>query len=247
MAKTQGIRDYSSKLCWGEPLGFVSTLLWQPNLFHRPRPTSGFKCVSLSTPARSIEPAPCVTYDQRFQQIRSQLFSQLSACSLGTNSTVCTTSADCTVAPFTFCNNPTGNTGAGVCINLNPLCNFGLILSTLSAHSFDFIVPVGIGKPHTIVTSRSTIGNPGKNAISCVGPGVTTVTQTKVFNNSAASRSELPPPAPDGTDGSAKRQVTRPSPSPGLRASPEFYERRAGTGDIEFASATSRLSPCRMP
>jgi hypothetical protein len=134
-----------------------------------------------------VKPAPCVTYDQRFQQISSQLFSQLSACSLGTNGAVCTTSADCTVTPFTFCNNPTGGTGTGVCINPNPLCNFELILSTLSAHSFDFVVPVGIGKPHTIVTSWSTTGNPdNKNAISCVGPGVTTVTQTKVFNNSGS-------------------------------------------------------------
>ena len=69
----------------------------------------------------------------------------------------------------------------------NELCNFELILSTLSAHSFDFVVPVGIGKPHTIVTSWNTIGNPDpKTAVSCVGPGITTVTQTKVFNNSGS-------------------------------------------------------------
>jgi hypothetical protein len=133
-----------------------------------------------------VQPAPCVIYNQRFQQISSQLFSQLSECSLGTNGAVCTTSADCTVAPFTFCNNPTGETGAGTCINPNPLCNFDLILSTLSANSFDFIVPVGVGKPHTIVTSWSTVGTPNSHAISCVGPGVTTVTQTKVFNNSGS-------------------------------------------------------------
>jgi hypothetical protein len=133
-----------------------------------------------------VKPAPCVIYDERFQQISSQLFSQLSACSLGTNGAVCTTSADCTVAPFTFCNNPTGAAGAGTCINPNPLCNFELILSTLSAHSFDFVVPVGLGKPHTVITSWSTIGNPNSNAISCAGPGVLTVTQVKTFNNSGS-------------------------------------------------------------
>jgi hypothetical protein len=133
-----------------------------------------------------VQPAPCVVYDERFQQISSQLFSQLSACSLGTNGAVCTTNADCAVAPFTFCNNPTGAGGAGVCINPNPLCNFELILSTLSAHSFDFVVPVGLGKPHTVITSWKTIGNPNDNAISCVGPGVLTVTQVKVFNNSGS-------------------------------------------------------------
>jgi hypothetical protein len=127
-----------------------------------------------------VKPAPCVTYDQRFQQVSSQLFSQLSECTT-------TTTCDLTATPAVTC--PTNftcssTTGPGVC--LNNLCNFDLILSTLSAHSFDFVVPVGIGKPHKIVTSWSTIGNPNSNAISCVGPGITTVTQTKVFNNSGS-------------------------------------------------------------
>jgi len=127
-----------------------------------------------------VKPAPCVTYDQRFQQISSQLFSQLSVCTT-------TTACDLTATPAVAC--PTNytcssSTGPGVC--LNDLCNFELILSTLSAHSFDFVVPVGSGKPHTITTTWSTIGNPNNNAISCVGPGIVTVSQVKVFNNSGS-------------------------------------------------------------
>jgi hypothetical protein len=76
-------------------------------------------------------------------------------------------------------------TGPGVC--LNNACNFDLILSTLSAHSFDFVVPVSNGKPHVIKASWNVIGagaGPGGTVLSCVGPGVLTVTQAKVFNNS---------------------------------------------------------------
>jgi hypothetical protein len=156
-----------------------------------------------------VKPAPCVTYDQRFQQISSQLFSQLLACT-ASNTGSCNTGTACNLAavpaltcaagqtcssavgPGT-CSDPTlcsaGSTctvATGTCLGPNPLCNFELILSTLSAHSFDFVVPVDNKKPHTIVTSWSTVGAPNSNAISCVGPGITTVTQTKVFNNSGA-------------------------------------------------------------
>ena len=144
-------------------------------------------CVTVDGSNAGILPAPCVTYDERFQQISSQLFSQLAACQLVTSTTACTTTADCAGLGSTYiCNNPTGGSGTGLCVVPNPLCNFELVLSTLSAHSFDFIVPVGIGKPHTIVTSWSTTGNPNSNAISCVGPGIVTVTQVKTFNNSGS-------------------------------------------------------------
>jgi hypothetical protein len=144
-------------------------------------------CVKVDGSDAGILPAPCVTYDERFQQISSQLFSQLAACQLVTSTTTCTTTADCAGLGSTYtCNNPTGGSGTGLCVVPNPLCNFELILSTLSAHSFDFIVPVGIGKPHTIVTSWNTTGNPNSNAMSCVGPGIVTVTQVKTFNNSGS-------------------------------------------------------------
>jgi hypothetical protein len=142
-------------------------------------------CVTVDG-SSNVFPASCVTYDQRFQQISSQLFSQLSECQLAT-STTCTTTADCPTG--NTCNNPTGGSGTGICTAPNPLCNFDLILSTLSAHSFDFVVPVSNGKPHVIVASWNVIGSGvvgNSKVASCVGPGILTVTQTKVFNNSGS-------------------------------------------------------------
>jgi hypothetical protein len=64
-------------------------------------------------------------------------------------------------------------------------------LSTLSAHSFDFVASVDNKKPHVIAASWGVVGSAGNNTAgsnvaSCVGPGILTVTQTKVFNNSGA-------------------------------------------------------------
>ncbi len=171
-----------------------------------------------------ILPDDCVVYDQRFQQISSNLFSQIAEC----NTVVCTTTADCTRAGLTgaTCFNATGLTGEGVCVVptttactttadcavgqtcINPtggvdaglcnqvagvandLCDFELILSTLSAHSFDFVVPVGKGKPHKVTVEWSVIGAGASgttaSVASCVGPGIVTVEQVKVFNNSGA-------------------------------------------------------------
>lgn len=143
-------------------------------------------CVQVDGSSAGILPAPCVIYDERFQQISSQLFSQLSECQLVT-STVCTTTADCPTGDT--CNNLTGAAGAGTCTAPNPLCNFDLILSTLSAHSFDFVVPVGVGKPHVVTTSWSTVGAGvvgDSHIASCVGPGIVTVAQVKTFNNSGS-------------------------------------------------------------
>ena len=135
-------------------------------------------------------PESCVVYDQRFQQISSQLFSQLTACTAAPTTTVCTTSAECAVLGTGFtCSVPTGAT-TGVCVGPNALCNFDLVLSTLSAHSFDFVVPVDNKKPHTVKATWSVIGagasNINAHVASCVGPGIVTVTQEKVFNNSGA-------------------------------------------------------------
>jgi len=140
-------------------------------------------CVKVDGSSNGVLPSSCVTYDQRFQQISSQLFSQLTT-------TVCSTSADCASLGTGFtCSVPTGAT-AGVCVGPNPLCNFDLILSTLSAHSFDFVVSVDNKKPHVVDASWKVIGagasNGNASVASCVGPGILTVTQTKVFNNSGA-------------------------------------------------------------
>ena len=147
-------------------------------------------CVKVDGSSNGVLPSSCVTYDQRFQQISSQLFSQLTACQSVTSTTACTATSDCAALGTNYiCNNPTGLTGAGLCIVPNPLCNFDLILSTLSAHSFDFVVSADNKKPHVVDASWSIIGAGVKGSgsvASCVGPGVLTVTQTKVFNNSGA-------------------------------------------------------------
>ena len=167
-------------------------------------------CVKVDNSAAGVLPASCVTYDQRFQQISSALFSQLTACTSVPTADVCSSTTACPVAGET-CN--LGTTGtcvisgaacsaaapctgagdtcnlAGACTTTNPLCNFDLILSTLSAHSFDFVVSVDNKKPHVVDASWSLIGAGVKGSgsvASCVGPGVLTVTQTKVFNNSGS-------------------------------------------------------------
>ena len=182
-------------------------------------------CVKVDGSGEGVLPQSCVVYDQRFQQVSSQLFAQVKAC----NSVVCTTSADCEAAKLTgaTCINPTELTGGGlcvvptadtctttadcqvgeVCVNptkatdagfcnqvagvANPLCDSELISSMLSAHSFDFVVPVGKAKPHTVTAEWSVIGLPanltGNSTVdACVGPGIVTVEQVKLFNNSGA-------------------------------------------------------------
>ena|SRR5437868_6949173 len=51
-------------------------------------------CVKVDGSGVGVLPASCVTYDQRFQQISSDLFSQLTACTLITTTTACTTTTD---------------------------------------------------------------------------------------------------------------------------------------------------------
>ena len=115
-------------------------------------------CVTIDGKTDGLLTPACVTYDQRFQQISSNLFSAIEG--LGG-----------------VCTNP--DTG------LPEECNFDLILSTLSSHSYDFVAQVPQGS-HTIEATWSTIGagvsnNANAHVASCVGPGVLTVTQTKVF------------------------------------------------------------------
>ena len=167
---------------------------------------------SLDPALSPVKPAPCVVYDQRFQQITSQLFSQLTECTAAVDGN-CNTGVACNLTAMPpvpcavgTCSAAAGpgtcsdqslctvagsvcNTTTGQCIGNNPNCNFTLVLATLSAHSFDFIVPVDNKKPHVVKTSWNVIGpfdTVGGNATACAGPGVTTVTQVKVFNNSGA-------------------------------------------------------------
>ena len=144
-------------------------------------------CVTVDGSGAGILPSNCAVYDQRFQQISSNLFSQLSQCTQAPTTTPCTTDAQCTGLGTGF----TCDTTAGVCVGQNALCDFELVQSTLSAHSFEFVVPVSKGKPHVVKATWSVIGLPANNSAgshtaSCVGPGIVTVTQYKVFNNSGA-------------------------------------------------------------
>jgi hypothetical protein len=120
-------------------------------------------CVNVDGSGTGVAPASCVTYDERFQQLSTNLFSVISACATPTN--------------------PGGTTN----------CSIDLIQSTLSAHSFDFVIPqtaLSDGKSHT-VTATWTVSNGagtsvGGSVLACAGPGVITLTQTKVFNNSGS-------------------------------------------------------------
>ena len=98
----------------------------------------------------------CAIYDERFQQLSSNLFNVVSTCAL---------------------------TLAG------PVpCNIDLILSTLSAHSYNFIAQVPNGQ-HTVKASWSVVNvnTAGSASVgACLGPGNVTVVQYKVFQNSGA-------------------------------------------------------------
>jgi len=112
-------------------------------------------CLTIDGKEDGILSSPCVVYDQRFQQISSNLFSAIGGIAGGT------------------CTDP---------VTLLP-CYFDLIESTLSAHSYDFVAQVP-GGSHTLTATWSVIGHgatSGARIASCVGPGVLTVTQTKVF------------------------------------------------------------------
>jgi hypothetical protein len=144
-------------------------------------------CVTVDGSGAQVGPTSCVVYDQRFQQISSNLFSQLAECTAAPTTTACTVGADCAALGVGFtCGS------AGVCVGPNPLCDFGLILSTLSAHSFDFVVS-GLGQgTHNVDVTWSVIGagvasNPNNASVaSCVGPGILTVTQVKNFNQNSS-------------------------------------------------------------
>jgi hypothetical protein len=147
----------------------------------------GFEvCVTVDGSGAGVLPKSCVVYDQRFQQISSQLFSQIATCFSTITTTACTIDSDCSFLGTGFtCNNPTGAAGAGKCVSgPNPLCNADLILSSLSANSFEFVAPVSSKKTHTIEASWKLIGagSSGGNAsvLTCVGPGILMVTQASV-------------------------------------------------------------------
>jgi hypothetical protein len=75
---------------------------------------------------------------------------------------------------------PGGATFTGTCTSS---CSIDLLQTTLSAHSFDFVVPVSNGD-HKVEMTWKLIGT-GGNVQACVGPGEVTVQQVKSFQNNA--------------------------------------------------------------
>jgi hypothetical protein len=107
-------------------------------------------------PAQTIPSGP-ITYDARFVQISSNMFNAIAS--------------QCLATPTTM---PGGGYG----------CYFSFNESTVSAHSFDWIVPALTTGTYTITTSwQPSLGNTGlSDALTCVGPVNMTVQQNKVFN-----------------------------------------------------------------
>jgi len=145
----------------------------------------------------------------RVQQISSNLFSQLTACTMAPTTTAAprTGLLHHSERALPAASQPRDNRRLR---GTQPLCDFALILSTLSAHSFDFVVPVGKGKPHRVEAKWSVIGSgatSGRARGVMRGPGILTVTQYKVFTTAAAcSHSELPPAVGTGRRASPQRR-----------------------------------------
>jgi hypothetical protein len=102
-----------------------------------------------------------IIYDQRFQQLSADFFSQIASCGVVDD------------------------------------CSIDLALSTLAAHSFDFVMSNVGGGTHQLnvrweFQCKDDAGNPkmcdttytANTAAACAGPGTVTVTQTKAFSQS---------------------------------------------------------------
>ena len=133
--------------------------------------------------------APGITYDERFQQLSSNVFNQLvgggTFCSFTT--TVSLTSISPTVTTTTTLTVGTVS------------CSIDLILSTLSAHSFNFVISPEGGSHSLDVAWAFACGNnlssggslaasncsttfAPNTAAACIGPGTVTVQQVKNFH-----------------------------------------------------------------
>ena len=125
----------------------------------------------------TVNPTQCVIYDQRIQQVSNTLFGNLANCIPPPISTTpCTADSDC----------PSGDIcTVGFCQAPAPACSFEMLTTTLSAHSFDYVVPVGNGV-HQVFMTWKLLGPtvPGTTA-ACVGPAEVTVQQVKGFKNNS--------------------------------------------------------------
>jgi hypothetical protein len=120
--------------------------------------------VSVKLDSKPIPGLSSVVYDERLQQLSTNIFQNL-------YNTSCTTD----------------NNGVTTCTCANgQTCNIDLAISTLSAHSYDFVVlnPNANGtNNHTIEVdfALSTPSSLGSSAAACVGPVTLTVEQAKAF------------------------------------------------------------------
>ncbi|HET7208302.1 MAG TPA: hypothetical protein VFI95_17130 [Terriglobales bacterium] len=98
-----------------------------------------------------------VVYEERFQQLSSNLRNQITSC----------------------LDSPTATTSSP--------CYFDLLQSTLSAHSMDFVAPSVGGGTHHLQVSWEVVNVPTSNGTvaSCVGPGSLTVEQVKNFSQNS--------------------------------------------------------------
>ncbi len=152
----------------------------------------------------TVNPAQCVIYDQRIQQVSNTLFGNLANCIPPPISTTqCTTDSNCpsgntcTVqscsslvpCPGTAtCSSTTeaiGTCSFGFCQAPAPACSFELLQTTLSAHSFDYVVPVGNGVHKVFMTWKLLGPTVTGTTAACVGPAEVTVQQVKNFKNNS--------------------------------------------------------------
>jgi hypothetical protein len=124
-----------------------------------------------------VNPQNCVVYDQRIQQVSNTLFANLISCAPTT--TACMTNSDCASLGANY------SCVSGSC---QQNCSFDILQTTLSAHGFDFVAPVGNGT-HNVVMTWGLIGQnqstAGGSTAACVGPVTMTVQQVKNFSNAA--------------------------------------------------------------
>ncbi|HEV2495401.1 MAG TPA: hypothetical protein VG204_20270 [Terriglobia bacterium] len=164
-------------------------------------------CLSIDGSANGILPngnvvaqpdgttAECVTYDQRFQQLSSSFFSTIAACvpaacTVSAAGDTCAAGTGPCIQTDPLCD-PTTTTCGGVCsAPANTSCTLELLLSTLAAHSFNFVAQVPNGQ-HKVHASWQVFGvnqtNGSSSVAACFGPGTLTVTQTKIFKNSEST------------------------------------------------------------
>lgn len=109
--------------------------------------------------------ASCVIYDQRFVQVSSSVFQNISGCST------------------TFVTSVSGTTTVTLS-SILATC-FQMIQSTLSAHAFNFYVQAPGGAYNVDVDAQLFVGNGNTNngsIAACAGPGTVTVQQVKNFS-----------------------------------------------------------------